>query len=127
MKKGRRYTQMARCRVLACMALTISLFLSAAATGFAQAPAQDAKKEPFRITVEGKIKYMKDLGGYYLQGEKPRNEFMIVNQNPGVLKKIMDSKKTVTAEGTLRAAEFLTIETIDGKTYSGKPVKGKVK
>jgi hypothetical protein len=110
-------------KVLVCLALVVSLFLFAAGTGFAQAPAQETKKEPLRITIEGKIKYMKDLGGYYLQGEKPRGEFMIVNQNPNVLKIIMKNKKIVTAEGTLRTPEFLTIETIDGKKYSGKPPK----
>ncbi len=114
---------MTKNRALVGIVLVLSLFFFAAGACFAQAPAKETKKEPFRITVEGKIKYMKDLGGYYLQGEKPRNEFMIVNQNPKVLKKIMDSKKTVTAKGTLRAAEFLTIETIDGKKYSGEPAK----
>jgi hypothetical protein len=114
---------MIKSRALLCMALVLSLFFFVAGVGFAQAPAPDTKKEPFRITVEGKINYMKDLGGYYLQGEKPRNEFMIVNQDPKVLKKIMQSKKTIAAERTLRGAEFLTIETIDGNKYSGKPSK----
>ncbi|MCE5264466.1 MAG: hypothetical protein LLG97_13155 [Deltaproteobacteria bacterium] len=114
---------MVKSKAFICATLVLSLFLFAAGVSLAQAPAQETQKEPFRITVEGKIQYMKDLGGYYIQGSKPRNEFMIVNQDPKVLKKFMESKKTVTAEGTLRAAEFLTIETIDGKKYSGKPAK----
>ncbi len=85
---------------------------------FAQGPAQETKKGPFKITVVGKINHMKELGGYYLQGEKPRGEFMIVNQDPKVLKEIMKSKKSITVEGSLKGAEFLTIEKIDGKKYT---------
>lgn len=87
----------------------------------AQAPATEVKKEAVRTTsIKGKIDYMKDLGGYYVRGVEPGGEWMIVNQNTAVLKKLMKSKKTLTITGTLKGAEFLTIQTIDGKKYTGK-------
>jgi hypothetical protein len=49
---------------------------------------------------------------------------MILNQDPEVLKKHMESKKTLTIEGTLRGTERITIKKIDGKEYTGTaPVK----
>jgi hypothetical protein len=102
--------------------LILSVFILAfmATACCAQAAAPDVKKEPRKITLEGKIDFMKDLGGYYVRGVKPGGEWMIVNQNKKVLKGLMKSKNTLTIVGTLKGAEFLTIETIDGKKYTGK-------
>jgi hypothetical protein len=99
-----------------------AMVLALAATAcFAQAAAPEVKKEASRTTsIKGTIDYMKDLGGYYVRGVEPGGEWMIVNQNAAVLKKLMKSKKTVTITGTLKGAEFLTIQTIDGKPYTGK-------
>jgi hypothetical protein len=100
------------------VAFTLAVLAPAA---LAQAPAPEVKKEAPRTTsIKGKIDYMKDLGGYYVRGVEPGGEWMIVNQNAPVLKKLMKSKKTVTITGTLKGAEFLTIQTIDGKPYTGK-------
>jgi hypothetical protein len=99
-----------------------AMVLALAATAcFAQAAAPEGKKEaPRTASIKGTIDYMKDLGGYYVRGVEPGGEWMIVNQNAAVLKKLMKSKKTVTITGTLKGAEFLTIQTIDGKPYTGK-------
>ena len=101
--------------ILSLLAMTVALQIA-----FAQGQAQDKKKEEFKITIKGKIQHMEQLGGYYLLGENPGGEFMIVNQNPKVLETLMKSEKTVTVEGSLKGAEWLTIEKIDGKPYSGK-------
>lgn len=107
-------------RIVSILVLSVFVLALTATACFAQAAAPDVKKEPRRTTIEGKIDYMKDLGGYYVRGMKPGGEWMIVNQNATVLKKLMKSKKTVTITGTLKGAEFLTIQTIDGKPYTGK-------
>lgn len=74
-----------------------------------------------KVTVKGKILYMKSLGGYYLMGEDPPGEMIIENPNPGLLKRLHESGKTVTVKGynTVGADRFF-IETIDGKTYRGE-------
>jgi hypothetical protein len=81
-------------------------------------PAAGASQEGQSITVRGKIEFMEQLGGYYVNGEDPAGEFMITNQNSDVLGKLLKSGKTVTIEGRLpMGAELLFIETIDGKQY----------
>jgi hypothetical protein len=86
---------------------------------FAQAATPDVKKEAPLFTLQGKIEYMDQLGGYYVRGVKPGGEWMILNKNPEVLKGYMESKKTVKIEGTLRGTERITIKKIDGKEYTG--------
>jgi hypothetical protein len=91
----------------------------AVGTCYAQGQAQQTQKEPRAITLQGKIKYMDQLGGYFVSGVKPGGEWMILNQNPEVLKGYMESEKTLTIEGTLRGTERITIKKIDGKEYTG--------
>jgi hypothetical protein len=100
------------------LSMLFALLFVAVAIGvcFAQGQAQPAK-EPRVITLQGKIEFMDQLGGYYVHGVKPGGEWMILNQNPKVLKKYMESKKTLTIEGTLRGTERITIMKIDGKEY----------
>jgi len=109
--------------------LSIVVILSAMALatsfGFAGGPApekgsaQAAKGQP--IVVTGKIAYMKQLGGYYVSGDVPAQEYMIENQNPQVLEKLLKSAKVVKIEGLRQGAELLIIEKIDGKPYTAKP------
>jgi hypothetical protein len=87
---------------------------------FAQAAAPDVKKEPRKITVQGKIEHMDMLGGYYVRGVKPSGEWMILNKNPEVLKTHMESKKTLTIEETSTMPERITIMKIDGKKYTAE-------
>jgi hypothetical protein len=106
------------------LALAATLMVSGFvfAQGQTQAPgakSQNEKGDP--VVVKGKIAYMKQLGGYIVNGEDPAGEFMIVNQNPQVLEKLLKSAKNIKIDGRLRGAEFLTIEKIDGKPYTAKP------
>ena len=104
------------------LSIVLSLLVTAIAAniGFAQGQAQDTKKEEFKITIQGKIGHMEQLGGYFVLGVEPGGEWMILNQDPKVLEQLMKSQKTLTIEGRLRAPEYLTIEKIDGKPYTGK-------
>jgi len=83
-----------------------------------QAKALDDKGQP--VVVKGKIAYMKSLGGYFVNGEDPAGEFMIVNQDTKLLGVLLKSGKKVTINGRLRGADFLFIEKLDGKKYSVK-------
>jgi hypothetical protein len=85
--------------------------------GFAQMETQGTGG--FRVAIKGKIDFSGQLGGYFLRGERPGGQFMIVNQNPTVLENFRQSMKTVVAKGTLRGSTYLTIRTIDGNPYSG--------
>ncbi|HET6491120.1 MAG TPA: hypothetical protein VFG28_15295 [Syntrophales bacterium] len=99
------------------LVLVILLFVMiTVGTCFAQVQEQPMK-EPRVITLQGKIEFMDQLGGYYVHGVKPGGEWMILNQNPEILKKYMESKKTLTIEGTLKGTERITIMKIDGKAY----------
>jgi hypothetical protein len=109
--------------------LSIILILSiiATATGFAlaqgQAKDQGAQGQVDQgqpVTVKGKIAYMKALGGYFVNGEDPAGEFMIVNQVPKILDGLFKSGKSVTINGRLRGADFLTIEKIDSVKYGAQ-------
>ena len=95
-----------------------------AASACAQGQAQQPMKEPNTFTLQGTIEYMDQLGGYYVHGVKPGGEWMILNKNPEVLKKYMESKKTLTIEGILKGPERITILKIDGKEYiAEKPAR----
>jgi hypothetical protein len=110
--------------LVALLALVLTLGMSAAPSLAQQstasekaAPVKPEAKE--RITVKGKIAYMKDRG-YYLTGEDQPGEYIIVNPNEKKLKSLMNQKKIVTAEGYLTmGADLIFIEKIDGKKYSG--------
>jgi hypothetical protein len=108
-------------RMLLPIVLSLLVAVIAANVAFAQGQAQDKQQGQFKTTIKGKIGYLKQLGGYYVQGVEPGGEWIILNKNPKVLKKLKESQKTVTIEGSLRAPEYLTIEKIDGKPYSGTP------
>jgi len=107
-------------RMLLSVLLSLLAMAIAANVSLAQGTTQETKKGEFKFSVVGTINHSEQLGGYFVLGEKPGGEFMIVNQNPKVLDPLMKSKKAVTIEGSLRAAEYLTIQKIDGKPYSGK-------
>ncbi len=108
--------------IIACL-LVIALLVSlgcAQRAGQAQGAAT-AAPEGSQITVIGKIDYMKNLGGYFIMGEKPAREYIIMNDNPKVLEGLFKSGKIVTIEGRIvRGAEYLFIEKIDGTAYRGE-------
>ena len=87
--------------------------------GKGQKPAV-AQQEAPRTTMEGKIVFMKNFGGYIVVSESPHEEFKIMNENAKVLEALAKEGKKVKIEGTLpRGAYFLFIEKIDGKKYQG--------
>ena len=61
---------------------------------------------------------MKVMGGYYLQGTT--EVYQIANKNPEVLEPLFKSGETVTIEA-IASGDLLTIQTINGKKYEGKP------
>jgi hypothetical protein len=103
---------------LALMALLVSPGLSQEA-GKAQKPAVSQQEIP-KVTMEGKIVFMKSYGGYIVVSEMPHEEYKILNENAKVLGALAEAGKTVKIEGTLpRGAYFLSIDKIDGKKYQG--------
>jgi hypothetical protein len=113
--------------------LSVSLCLALVAVA-ANVPAQTQKGsspdvikgQGEKVTMHGKIEFMKTMGGYFLNTENPHQEMIIVNQNPKMLEGFQKSGKKVTVKGHLTTgAEFLFIESIDGKPY--KAEKGPAK
>ncbi len=101
--------------------LSLLVITMVACSTVGQKPAETTKPEGSPITVKGKIEYMERLGGYFVHGLEPGGELFIVNQDPKVLGDLMKSGKTLTIEGRIiRGAEYLFIEKIDGKPYTGK-------
>jgi hypothetical protein len=106
-------------RIIQSVLLGFLVAAVAASACFAQTKAQETKKDPNAITIQGKIEFLDMLGGYFVRGVKPGGEWMILNKNPEVLKKYMESKKTLTIEGTRSGTERIMIKKIDGKEYTG--------
>lgn len=79
-----------------------------------------AKPSPrgLQVTLEVKVKNLKAMGGYYLQG--PVELYKIANKNPDVLEPLAKSGETVTIEASA-SGDLLTIQTLNGKKYEVKP------
>jgi hypothetical protein len=103
--------------------LSLAFAVSVSGPALAGGPAMDQGLNPSEmgqpVVVKGKIAFMKNLGGYVVNGEDPFGEFMIVNQNAQLLGTLVKNGKQVTIEGRLRGAEFLFIEKMDGRPYRG--------
>ena len=112
-------------RVLIKVLLVLTLVIWITPLGCAQRPAQTPstgvmKLEGTKVTIEGKIAYMKSVNAYVVRGEAPPDELFIVNEDPKLLENLMNSGKTVTIEGHYTiGADHLFIEKIDGKQYQG--------
>ena len=106
--------------------LVLSVIAVFATVACAQRPAQSPstgvmKAEGSKVTVKGKIGYMKSVSTYVVQGEAPPDELFIVNEDPNLLEELTKSGKTVTIEGHYTiGADHLFIEKIDGQPYVGK-------
>ena len=99
--------------------LCLSIFVLAAFSVAAEKAAPQKAAEP-KVTLTGKIGYMKNLDAYLVKGENPPEESMIVNQNKKVLDALFKSQKTITVVGHYTiGADHLFIEKIDGKPYKG--------
>ena len=112
-------------RILVTMlALTLAIGLSAAMC-MAQQPTAKEKAAPAkseakdRLVINGKIGRM-GSAQYYVQGEEPPGEYLIVNPNTKQLQGLMKRGKPVKVEGyTTVSADRIFVEKIDGKNYRG--------
>jgi hypothetical protein len=87
--------------------------------GKGQKPAVASQEVP-KVTMDGKIVFMKNYGGYIVISEKPHEEYKIINENATVLGALAKEGKTVKIEGTLpRGAYLLSIDKINGDKYQG--------
>lgn len=86
------------------------------------APAVKPLPRGLQVTLPVKVKNLKVMGGYYLQGTT--EVYKIANKNPEVLEPLVVSGETVTIEA-LASGDLLTIQTINGKKYEGKPLPAK--
>ncbi len=101
--------------------LSLLVITMVACSTIGQKPAETTKPEGSPITIKGKIDYMKNLGGYFVLGDVPAREYFIENQDLKLLEALYKSGKIVTIEGRIvRGAEYLFIDKIDGKPYTGK-------
>jgi hypothetical protein len=80
-------------------------------------PAAKPAARGLKVTRQVKVGFLKPYG-YYLKG--PTEVYMISNKNPDVLEPLFKSRQTVTIEA-IASGDLLTIQTIDGKKYTGKP------
>ncbi len=108
------------------VALVLSLALagpvltkSLMAGGQQMAPPAAAKTITLAIT--GKI--VKGDQGYVIQGQRSRELYTVLNPNPIVLDKLVESGDTVTIEAVSVMGDNVDIQKIDGKPY--KEAEGK--
>jgi len=94
-----------------------SLSVLCQATSKGQAAPQGSQGQSRMITIQGKIDHMESMGGYFIQGQKPREIFTILNQNPEVLGKLAKSGQVVTIEAKVVQGDNILIESIGGKKY----------
>ena len=94
-----------------------SLSVLGQATGTGKAAPQGPQAQSRMITIQGKIDHMESMGGYFIQGQKPREIFTILNQNPEVLGKLAKSGQVVTIEAKVVQGDNILIESIGGKKY----------
>ena len=112
-------------RVLGVLVTGVLAIAFASAGALAQAAPQGndpvVKSSPsgLQVTLPVKVKYMDAMGGYYLQG--PVEVYKIANKNPEVLEPLVKSGETVNIEARA-SGDLLTIQTINGKKYEGKPL-----
>ena len=108
------------------MVVILSLMALATSFGFAggpapkQTPVQAEKGQP--VVVKGKVTYTERVDKYFVNGERPLTQLMVVNPNPKLLGQLSKNGKFVTIQGHLAGgADLLFIEKIDGKSYREGP------
>jgi hypothetical protein len=108
--------------VFAAAVLAIAL-ASAGALAQAAPPGKDPAVKPppkgLQVTLQVKVTNPQAKGVYYLQGTP--EVYLLANPNPEVLEPLVKSGETVTIEAGA-SGDLLTIQTINGKKYEGKPL-----
>ena len=101
------------------IALCLAICIMAAFSAEAQKAGSQKAGEP-KVTLTGKIGYMKNVDAYVVKGENPPENCFVVNPNKKALEALYKSQKTVTVVGHYTVgADQLFIEKIDGKPYKG--------
>ena len=80
-----------------------------------------AAKAHTKVVIQGKIKNLPIMGGYYILS-KPE-VYKIANKDPQILEELARSGRTVTIEARAQG-DLLTIEKIDGQAYAGGGAPG---
>jgi len=103
----------------------LSVVAFATSFGFAGGPAPEqgsakaAKGQP--IVVKGKVTFVEKVDRYFVRGENPPTDLIVLNPNPKFLGQLSKSGKIVTIQGRLEGgADLLFIEKVDGKPYRGE-------
>jgi hypothetical protein len=81
-------------------------------------PVVNPRPMGLQVTLQVRVKNLKAMGGYYLQGTT--EVYKIANKNPEVLEPLFKSGETVTIEARA-SGDLLTIQTLNGKKYEVKP------
>ena len=111
-------------RLLAVLAAGVLATALASAGAMAQEASKGndtVLKPPSRglqVTLQVRVKNLKVMGGYYLQGTT--EVYKIANKNPEVLEPLVKSGETVTIEARA-SGDLLTIQTLNGKKYEATP------
>ncbi len=113
------------------LSFCLMVLLTAASVAAAPVPVRaqqsgsggQAKEEAPRLTLKGRITYEKKMEAYMVTGvEPPHEHYFILNANPAVLDPLVQKEAAVSIEGVLpQGAEFIRIEKLNGKPYSGSP------
>ena len=111
-------------RLLALLAAGVLAIALASSGVLAQTASQGNEpvvKPPARglqVTLQVKVTNPQAKGRYYLQGKQ--EVYGLANPNPEVLEPLVKSGEIVTIEARA-SGDLLTIHTINGKKYEGKP------
>ena len=71
-----------------------------------------------KMIITGKITH--EESGYYIQGQQPREIYIIHNSDPQVLETLAKSGQTVVIDARIILGDNVAIEKIDGKEYRGE-------
>jgi hypothetical protein len=104
------------------MVVILSVMVLAADFGFAGGPAPEKMpaqaEKGMSVVIKGKVTYTERVDKYFVNGERPLTQLMVVNPNPKLLGQLSKSGKIVSIQGHLAGgADLLFIEKIDGKPY----------
>jgi len=107
------------------MVVILSVVALATSFGFAGGPAPEqgsakaVKGQP--VVVKGKVAFVEKVNQYFVRGENPPTDLIVLNPNQKFLGQLSKSGKIVTIQGRLEGgADLLFIEKVDGKPYRGE-------
>ena len=84
-----------------------------------QEPSQGSEHAARTMNITGEI--VRGTQGYVIRGKEPKEVFPVLNPNPAVLDKLVESGRTVHIEARIVLGDNVDIERIDGKVYRQEP------